>query len=190
MAVNIGKGGRVSLSKDNANVDRLLVAAGWDKVGYVGVEDFDLDIVAFLVGADGKAKEEHFIYWRNTEVPGILHSGDNRDGAGDGDDESLKVSLKNLPEGIVKIVFAIAIFDGDIRNQNFGMISNAYIRIVDEQTGEERVKFDLSEDYDIQRSIVAGEVYLHNGDWKFKAIGEGYETVLKDLCAKHGIETM
>lgn len=188
MAVSLTKGGKVSLTKDNPNLDNIVVGLGWDTNCYHGSADFDLDAVAFMVGADGKTAEKDFIYWKNLKSTGIEHTGDNRTGEGDGDDEIIKVSLKQIPEHIQKIAFAVSIFDATNRGQNFGQVSNAYIHIQDATTGTELVRYDLSEDYDVQMSLVVGELYRHNGEWKFKAVGAGYANELAGICNQFGLD--
>lgn len=189
MAVSLSKGGKVSLTKDNPNLDNIIVGLGWDVAQqYAGAKDFDLDAVAFMVGADGKTAENDFIYWNNLKSTGIEHTGDNRTGAGDGDDETIKISLKQIPQHIQRIAIAVSIFEATSRGQNFGQVSNAYIHIQDATTGKELVRYDLSEDYDVQMSLVVGELYRHNGEWKFKAIGEGYANELAGVCAQFGLD--
>ena len=118
----------------------------------------------------------------------VQHMGDNLTGEGDGDDEQIQVNLELIPENISKVAFTVTIYDSDVRGQNFGQVSNAYIRIVDEATGQELIRYDLGEDFSIETAVVVGELYRHNGEWKFNAIGSGFQGGLAALCGHYGIE--
>ncbi|MDE5952327.1 MAG: TerD family protein, partial [Acetatifactor sp.] len=142
-------------------------------------------------GDNGKCPtEKEFIFYGNMEhVSGALkHMGDNLTGAGDGDDEQIEVDLTKIPGNVSKIAFTVTIYDADVRRQNFGQVSNAFIRIVDEATGQELIRYDLGEDFSIETAIVVGELYKNNGEWKFNAIGSGFQGGLAALCAHYGIE--
>ncbi len=118
----------------------------------------------------------------------IKHMGDNLTGAGDGDDEQIEVDLSKIPANVEKVAFTVTIYDSDARRQNFGQVSNAFIRIVDEATNTELIRYDLGEDFSIETAVVVGELYRHNGEWKFNAIGSGFQGGLAALCAHYGIE--
>lgn len=190
MAVSLKKGGRVNLSKD-FGLESAMLGLGWDTNRYQGSDDFDLDLVIFMCGADKKCHDEkNFVYYHNLTDPSgaVIHSGDNRTGAGDGDDESAKIDFSKMPANVQHIVVAVTIYDAKSRNQNFGLVDNAYIRIVDEKSGEEKIRYDLTEDYSTQTSLVFVEIYNKNGEWRMNAVGEGYEKELEDLCVEYGLE--
>jgi tellurium resistance protein TerD len=162
---------------------------GWDYRATDGA-DFDLDASVFMLNTDGKVKSDSgFIFFNNliSECKSVEHTGDNLTGEGDGDDESIKVSIKEIPADITKIVVAVTVHDAESRNQNFGQVSNAFMRIVDETSNEEIARYDLSEDYSIETALIFGELYRHNGEWKFKAIGQGFEGGLAPLARQYGV---
>lgn len=185
--VNLSKGQRVSLTKENPNLNKIHVGLGWD-VNQVGGTDFDLDASLFLLGKSGKVDEQrNFIFFNNLQNPNgsVRHTGDNLTGAGDGDDESIKVELTNVPMDVEKIVFTVSIYQAVMRKQNFGMVSNAFIRIVDEASGKELLRYDLTEDYSLSSSLIVGELYRHNGEWKFNAVGTGVAEEINGLVARY-----
>jgi len=189
MAVSLQKGGNVSLEKTSPGISKILIGLGWDERTTDG-GDFDLDASLFLLAQNAKVRsDEDFIFYNNlTSTCGsVVHQGDNRTGEGDGDDEAIKVDLAKVPADVQKIEVAVTIHDAQARNQNFGQVSNAFIRIVNDETNEEVARYDLSEDYSIETAMIFGEVYRHNGDWKFKAIGQGYEGGLSALAKGFGI---
>ncbi len=191
MPINLSKGQKVELTKDNPSLTKIMVGLGWDVNAFDSGADFDLDASVFMVGENGKCPtEKDFIFYGNLEhVSGsVKHMGDNRTGAGDGDDEQITVDLKAIPANISKVAFTVTIYDAEARRQNFGQVSNAYIRIVDENTGSEVIRFDLGEDFSIETAVVVGEIYRHNGEWKFNAIGSGFQGGLAALCGHYGIE--
>lgn len=191
MAVSLNKGQRVSLTKGNPSLDKVLIGLGWDINHYDGEAHFDLDASIFMLKHNGKVGNDNdFIFYGNLEHPSqsVIHTGDNRTGDGDGDDEVIKVELSKIPTGYERLVVVITIYDADRRFQNFGMISNAYIRLVDENNNEEILRYDLSEDFSTQTALVVGEIYRHLGQWQFKAIGSGYNGGLVRLCATYGID--
>ena len=150
-----------------------------------------MDASAFLLGANGKCPtEKEFVFYGNLAHPSgaVVHQGDNLTGAGEGDDEQIEVDLRQLPSNIERVAFTVTIYDSDRRRQNFGQVSNAFIRIVDETTGSEIIHYDLGEDFSIETAVVVGEIYKHNGDWKFNAIGSGFQGGLAALCAHYGID--
>ena len=190
MAVNLKKGQKADLTKGNPGLSRIVAGLGWDVNKYDGGADFDLDAAAFLLGADGKvASDANFIYYGNLKHSSgaVEHLGDNLTGAGDGDDEQIKVDIGAVPASIEKIDFTVTIYEADERGQNFGQVSNAFIRIVDESTNTELMRFDLGEDFSIETSVVVGELYRHNGEWKFNAIGSGFGGGLEALCRNYGV---
>lgn len=190
MAINLKKGQKVDLTKGNAGLKNIVVGLGWDTNKYDGSGDFDLDASVFLVGENGKcATDSDFIFYNNlTGGNGsVVHTGDNLTGEGEGDDEQIKISLSTVPAIINKIVFTITINEAEERNQNFGQVSNAFVRIVDSAKNEELIKFDLGEDFSIETSVVSGEIYRHNGEWKFNAIGMGFQGGLEALCREYGL---
>lgn len=189
MAVNLTKGGNVNLSKEAPGMTKAIAGLGWDARVTDG-QAFDLDASVFLVGADGKVlSDQHFVFFNNATSPdgSVAHQGDNRTGEGEGDDEQVKISLNTVPADIQKAVFAVTIYDAEARKQNFGMVSNAYIRIVNEDNNSEIARYDLSEDASTETAMVFGELYRHNGEWKFKAVGQGFAGGLAALALQHGV---
>ena len=188
MAINLQKGQRVSL--DNS-MKLALVGLGWDTNRYDGGSDFDLDASAFLLGENGKLlRDEDFVFYNNLNGRdgAVVHTGDNLTGDGDGDDEVIMIDFSKIPSEIKKIAICVTIHDAEARHQNFGQVSNAYIRIVDKDTNQELIRYDLGEDFSIETAIVVGELYKHNGEWKFNAIGSGFQGGLAALCGHYGIE--
>ena len=191
MPVSLKKGQKVSLTKGNPGLSKVMVGLGWDLNQFDTGGAFDLDTAAFLVTASGKvSKQEDFIFYGNLLHPSgaVQHMGDNRTGIGEGDDEQIIIDLSLVPADIVKIAFTVTIYEAEERRQNFGQINNAFIRIYNEQNGEELLQYDLDEDFSIETAVVFGEVYKHNGEWKFNAIGSGYQGGLAALCANYGID--
>lgn len=189
MSVSLKKGNRVDLTK-GTGLKKALVGLGWDVNRYQGSADFDLDLSMFM--CDGNRHcidDKHFIFYGNPNDPAqsVKYSGDNRTGDGDGDDESATINFEAIPENVEIIVVAVTIYEAKANNQNFGLVDNAFIRIENSETGEEMYRYDLSEDFSTQTSVVFAEVYKSSGEWKFKAVGEGYEKELSDLCAEYGI---
>ena len=191
MPINLSKGQKVDLTKGNPGLKNIMVGLGWDVNAFDSGADFDLDAAAFLVGENGKCPtEKEFVFYGNLEHPSgaVKHQGDNLTGEGDGDDEQIFVDLKAIPESVDKIAFTVTIYEAQERRQNFGQVSNAYIRIVDEDTNQELIRYDLGEDFSIETAIVVGELYRHNGEWKFNAIGSGFQGGLAALCGHYGIQ--
>ncbi|ARJ43688.1 chemical-damaging agent resistance protein C [Pantoea alhagi] len=189
MAVNLTKGGNVNLSKEAPTMTKAIVGLGWDARVTDG-QSFDLDASVFLVGAEGKVlSDQHFVFFNNSTSPdgSVVHQGDNRTGEGTGDDEQVKIALSTVPADVQKAVFAVTIYDAETRKQNFGMVSNAYIRIVNEDNNTEIARYDLSEDASTETAMIFGELYRHNGEWKFKAVGQGFAGGLAALAAQHGV---
>lgn len=191
MGINLKKGQKVDLTKTNPGLRNVTVGLGWDVNAYTTGGNFDLDTTAFLLGANGQVRSaDDFVFYGNLRhVSGCMeHLGDNLTGVGAGDDEQIKVNLSLVPDAISRIVFAVTIYEADERRQNFGQVSNAFIRIWDEDTGNELLRYDLGEDFSIETAAVFGELYKYNGQWKFNAIGSGYQGGLAALCANYGIE--
>ena len=190
MAVNLTKGQKVDLTKGNPGLSKILVGLGWDTNKYDGGSDFDLDSAAFLLNADGKVTADaDFIFYSNLKHSSgaVEHLGDNLTGEGDGDDEQIKVDLSAVPASIEKIDFTVTIYDADNRKQNFGQVSNAFIRIVDETNHTELIRYDLGEDFSVETAVIVGELYRNNGEWKFNAIGSGFQGGLAALCQNFGV---
>ena len=191
MPVSLQKGQKVSLTKENPGLSKVVVGLGWDVNAFDTGGDFDLDASAFLLTDSGKVStQEDFVFFGNLPHPSgsVQHMGDNLTGAGDGDDEQIKVELSKVPGNITKIAFTVTIYKPEERRQNFGQISNAFIRIYNEETGEEMLRYDLGEDFSIETAAVFGELYKNGSEWKFNAIGSGYQGGLAALCANYGID--
>ena len=190
MAVSLTKGQKVDLTKGNPNLKKVLVGLGWDTNKYDGGYDFDLDAAAFLLGENGKVQSDlDFIFYNNLKGGNgsVEHMGDNLTGEGEGDDEQIKVELAKVPANIHKIAFTVTIHEADQRGQNFGQVSNAFIRIVNDETGQELIRYDLGEDFSIETAVVVGELYRHGAEWKFNAIGSGFKGGLYALCKNFGV---
>ena len=191
MPISLQKGQKVSLTKDNPGLTKVLVGLGWDVNQYDTGGAFDLDTAAFLLGDNGKtASSNDFVFYGNLQHTSgsVQHLGDNLTGAGDGDDEQIIIDLSKLPVNISRIAFTVTIYEAEERRQNFGQMNNAFIRIVDESTGEEMLRYDLGEDFSIETAIVFGELYKNNNEWKFNAIGSGYQGGLAALCSNYGVD--
>ena len=189
MAISLNKGGNLSLSKTDPSLNQVLIGLGWDARATDGV-DFDLDASAFLLAANDKVRAEtDFIFYNQTRSPegSVEHTGDNRTGAGEGDDEAVKIDLAKVPAEVQKIAITVTIHDAESRGQNFGQVQNAFIRVVNDQTNVEIVRFDLNEDYSTETAMIFGELYRHNGEWKFRAVGQGYNGGLSAMCRQYGI---
>lgn len=189
MAVSLSKGGNVSLSKEAPGLKNILIGLGWDARSTDG-SDFDLDASAFLLKEDGKVRSDgDFIFYNNLKSAdgSVEHTGDNRTGEGEGDDEAITVALDKVPQDVQKISITVTIHDAESRRQNFGMVSNAFIRIVNLAGNQEIARFDLSEDMSTETAMVFGEIYRHSGEWKFKAVGQGYAGGLKPLAQNFGV---
>ena len=192
MGVNLAKGQRVSLDK---NMNMALIGLGWDTNRYDGGKDFDLDASAFLLNADGKVrKDEDFIFYGNLKSSdgSVRHTGDNLTGEGDGDDEVLIIDFSKVPSDIQKIAITVTIYDAQERGQNFGQVSNAYVRVArmaneNDMVGTEVLKFDLAEEFSIETALVVCEIYKNGDDWKFNAVGAGYQGGLEALCRTYGV---
>ncbi|RBW70989.1 TerD family protein [Bacillus taeanensis] len=191
MGIQLSKGQRIDLTKTNPGLTKAIIGLGWDVNHFDSGANFDLDASAFLADQNGKVINDlDFVFYNNLEDPSgsVSHTGDNRTGAGDGDDEQILVEFSKVPSHIHKIGITVTIHDADLRNQNFGQVSNAFVRVVNEETNEELVRYDLGEDFSIETAIVVCELYRHNGDWKFNAIGSGFSGGLAALCRNYGLE--
>lgn len=191
MAISLQKGQKVDLTKTNPGLTKIVIGLGWDTNKYDGGSDFDLDAAVFLLGESGKAGgEKDFVFYGNKshESGSVVHMGDNLTGAGDGDDEQVKVDLATVPSSVQKIDFTVTIHEAESRKQNFGQISNAYIRILDEAKNEELIRYDLGEDFSVETAVVVAELYRNGAEWKFNAIGSGFQGGLKALCGNFGID--
>ena len=191
MPISLQKGQKVSLTKGNPGLSRVVVGLGWDVNAFDTGGDFDLDAAAFLLTDSGRvSRPEDFVFYGNLKHPSgsVEHLGDNLTGAGDGDDEQIRINLTAVPANITRIAFTVTIYDAESRRQNFGQISNAFIRIYNEDTREEMLRYDLGEDFSIETAAVFGELYKNNGEWKFNAIGSGFQGGLAALCGHYGIE--
>lgn len=189
MAISLKKGGNVSLSKEAPGLSKITVGLGWDSRVTDGAA-FDLDGSVFLCSDDGKVIDDnHFIFYGNlkSQDGSVEHTGDNLTGEGDGDDEQIKIDLNAVPAAIKKMVVSVTIHEAATRNQNFGQVANAFMRVIDQNGGKELARYDLAEDYSVETAMIFGEVYRHNDEWKFKAIGAGFEGGLGPLARSMGV---
>jgi len=190
MPISLQKGQKVSLTKGNPGLTKVVVGLGWDVNSFDTGGDFDLDAAAFLLGESGKVTSSgDFVFYGNLKHSSgaVEHLGDNLTGEGAGDDEQIRIDLTKVPDNIQRIAFTVTIYDAAERRQNFGQVSNAYVRVVDESTGMELIRYDLEEDFSIETAIVVAEIYRHNGEWKFNAIGSGFQGGLEALCINFGV---
>jgi tellurium resistance protein TerD len=188
MSVSLSKGGNVSLSKEAPGLRSVLVGLGWDARTTTGA-DFDLDASALMLGTSGKIlSDQHFVFFNNLNSPdgSVQHLGDNRTGEGEGDDEVIKVNLSGVPQDVDKVVVAVSIYD-DGGQQSFGQVRNAFIRVVNEDDGRELTRYDLSEDASTETAMIFGELYRNAGEWKFRAVGQGYSTGLRGIAQDYGV---
>lgn len=189
MAVTLSKGGNVSLAKVDPSLKNVKIGLGWDTRSTDG-QDFDLDASAFLLTDSGKVRGDNdFIFYNNLKSSdgSVTHTGDNRTGEGDGDDEALIIELNRVPQEITKIVFVVTIHDAATRRQSFGQVTNAFIRLVNNDSNVEAARYDLTEDASTETAMLFGELYRHAGEWKFRAVGQGYAGGLASVCAQYGI---
>jgi tellurium resistance protein TerD len=189
MGVSLTKGGNVSLTKEAPGLSNVVVGLGWDVRTTTGTE-FDLDASAIAVGADGKVlSDKHFVFFNNLTTPDgtIEHTGDNLTGEGEGDDEQIKVNLSALTAEVDKVVFPVSIYDADTRQQNFGQVRNAFIRVVNAADQKEITRYDLTEDASTETAMVFGELYRNGAEWKFRAVGQGYASGLSGIARDFGV---
>lgn len=187
MSINLEKGQKIDLTKTNPSVSKFKVGLGWNPNTSVG-GTFDVDVSAFILGENGKkVSDSHFVFYNNLKSPNdfVVHNGDNRDGQGDGDDESLVVDFSKATAEEKSIVFVVTIHDAAAKNQNFGQVQGSFIRIVDEATGTEIMKYDLNEDYSVETAMIFGKLYLKDGEWKFEAVGMGMKGGLQDYLNQY-----
>ena len=190
MPVSLQKGQKVSLTKGNPGLNNVVVGIGWDVNAFDTGGDFDLDSAAFLLGDNGKVTAQtDFVFFGNLNHPSgaVQHLGDNKTGVGDGDDEQIKLDLSKIPANVTKIAFTVTIYEAEARRQNFGQVSNAFVRIYNEANGEELLRYDLGEDFSIETAVVFGELYKNGDEWKFNAIGSGFSGGLAALCNNFGV---
>ncbi|MEZ3464675.1 MAG: TerD family protein [Lachnospiraceae bacterium] len=191
MPVSLQKGQKVSLTKDNPGLKKVVVGLGWDVNAFDTGGDFDLDAAAFLLNDTGRVgSSSDFVFYGNLSHPSgsVVHQGDNLTGVGDGDDEQIRIDLSKVPDNITKIAFTVTIYEPEQRKQNFGQVNNAFIRIYNEENGEEMLRYDLGEDFSIETAAVFGELYKNGSEWKFNAIGSGFQGGLAALCANFGVD--
>ena len=189
MAISLQKGGNVNLSKEAPGMKKMLVGLGWSMRATDG-DAFDLDGSVFLLGAGGKVRSDaDFVFYnQNKSSDGsVVHSGDNRTGEGEGDDESVTIELDKVPADVEKIAVCVTIHDAEAKRQNFGMVASAYVRCVDAVSNVEVARYDLSEDASVEAAMIFGEIYRHNGEWKFKAIGQGFQGGLGPMAKNFGV---
>lgn len=189
MALTLSKGENLSLSKTDPGLKRVIIGLGWDPRSTDG-QEFDLDASAFLLAETGKVQSSaDFVFYNQmrSACGSVEHTGDNRTGQGEGDDEQLKVDLSAVPAAVQRVAITVTIHDADVRKQSFGQVGNAFIRVVNADTNSEVVRYDLSEDYSTETAMIFGEVYRNGSEWKFKAVGQGYAGGLKAMCSQFGI---
>ncbi|MEV6029245.1 TerD family protein [Streptomyces sp. NPDC052036] len=189
MGISLAKGGNVSLSKEAPGLSAVVVGLGWDVRTTTGA-DYDLDASALLCDVTGKVvSDQYFVFYNNLKSPdgSVEHTGDNLTGEGEGDDESIKVNLAVVPAEVAKIVFPVSIHEAEERGQNFGQVRNAFIRVVNQAGGQEIARYDLSEDASSETAMVFGELYRHGGEWKFRAVGQGYASGLLGIAQDFGV---
>ena len=190
MAIQLKKGQKIDLTKGNPGLKHIRLGLGWDTNMFDGGDDFDLDVSLFMVGKSGKVEQdEDFIFYNNLKHPSeaVEHLGDNRTGDGDGDDEEILVDFSKMPDRIEKIAVTVTIYEAKARRQNFGQVNNSYVRLVNSDNEEELLRYDLGEEFSIETAIVVCEIYRHNGEWKFSAVGSGFEGGLEALCRSYGL---
>ncbi|MBF0165337.1 MAG: TerD family protein [Magnetococcales bacterium] len=190
MPVSLSKGGNVSLTKEAPGMKAAMVGLGWDARSTDG-QPFDLDGVVFILGANGKVRSDSdFVFYNNAQGAGgaVQHQGDNRTGAGEGDDERILMNLDGIPADVDKVVIAATIHEAESRRQNFGQVNNAYMRVINAEGGAEIARYDLSEDASTEAAMIFGEIYKRNGEWKFRAVGQGYAGGLGPLARSFGVD--
>jgi tellurium resistance protein TerD len=190
MTVALSKGNNINLTKDNPNLKNIVAGLGWD-VRETDGETFDLDASILMLKADGKVRSDSdFIYYhqKDSVCGAIHHTGDNRTGEGDGDDESIHVFLDKVPADIQKLIICVSIYDAEKKKQNFGQVLNAFVRLVDKDNNQEVTRYDLTENASMYTAMIFGEIYRYQGEWKFRAVGQGYKGGLAELVRLHGVE--
>jgi tellurium resistance protein TerD len=191
MSISLSKGERIDLTKTNPGLTKVIIGLGWDTNKYSGGAEFDLDASAFLANAKGKVENDsEFIFYNHLKSPSgaVEHTGDNRTGEGEGDDEQINVDFSLMPAHVDKIGIAVTIHDANTRSQNFGQVSNAFVRVVNANDNQEILRYDLGEDFSVETAVIVCELYKHAGDWKFNAIGSGFSGGLAALCRNYGLD--
>lgn len=191
MAISLVKGQKIDLTKGNPSLKKVIIGLGWDTNRYSGGYDFDLDASVFLVGSNGRTNhDEDFIFYNNLKSrnEAVIHTGDNRTGEGAGDDEQIFLEFAKMPVDVDKMAVTVTIHEALQRGQNFGQVSNAYVRVINEDTNEEVLRYDLGEDFSIETAIVVCEIYRSGSDWKFSAVGSGFQGGLAALCNNYGLD--
>lgn len=188
-SLSLSKGGNLSLSKSDPGLVKAMIGLGWDARSTAG-DDFDLDASALLIGANGKVRSDaDFVFYNQMrDADGsVTHQGDNRTGEGDGDDEQILIDLSRVPADVAKIVIAVSIHEADARRQNFGQVRNAFCRVINAESDQEIVRFDLSEDYSSETAMLFAELYRYNTEWKFRAVGQGYASGIAGVARDFGV---
>jgi tellurium resistance protein TerD len=189
VSVSLTKGGNVSLTKAAPGLTAVVVGLGWDARTTTGA-DFDLDASAIMLDMSGKVLSDgHFVFFNNLKSPdgSVEHMGDNLTGGGDGDDEQIKINLDGVPAECGKVVFPVSIYEAESRTQTFGQVRNAFIRIVNQADNSEIARYDLTEDAASETAMIFGEIYRSFGEWKFRAVGQGYATGLRGIALDFGV---
>ncbi|PLR98900.1 TerD family protein [Bacillus sp. T33-2] len=191
MSINLSKGQRIDLTKTNPGLVKAVIGLGWDINSFDGGNNFDLDASAFLTDGNGKCQQDtDFIFYNNLKHPSgaVEHTGDNRTGEGEGDDEQILIDFSKVPSNVHRIAISVTIHDAEARRQNFGQVSNSFARVVNEETNQEILRFDLGEDFSVETAVVICELYRHGGEWKFNAVGSGFSGGLAALCRHFGLQ--
>lgn len=191
MAITLKKGQKIDLTKGNPSLRNLKLGLGWDTNSFDSGYEYDLDVSIFMVGKSGRVeRDEDFIFYNNLKhISGsIEHLGDNRTGEGDGDDEEILVSLDKIPNHIERIAVTVTIYEAQERRQNFGQVNNSYVRVLNSDNEQEVLRYDLGEEFSIETAVTVCEIYRHNGEWKFSAVGSGFEGGLEALCKNYGLD--
>ncbi|GAA0238929.1 TerD family protein [Metaclostridioides mangenotii] len=190
MAIVLKKGQKIDLTKGNPGLKKIKLGLGWDTNSFDSGHDYDLDVSVFMVGKSNRVeRDEDFIFYNNLKHSSgsVEHLGDNRTGEGDGDDEEIVMDLPKIPEHIDKVAVTVTIYDAEQRRQNFGQVSNSYVRVINNEDDEEILRYDLGEEFSIETAITVCEIYRYNGEWKFSAVGAGFEGGLEALCRNYGL---
>ena len=189
MSVTLAKGGNVSLSKAAPDLTQVQVGLGWKARSTTGA-DFDLDASALLCNASGRVLgDEYFVFYNNLTSPegSVEHTGDELVGGSGGDDETVLVDLTKVPAHVEKVVFPVSIYDAESRHQTFGQVTDAYIRVLNQTDGQELARYDLTEDASSETAMIFGELYRRDGEWKFRAVGQGYASGLRGIALDFGV---
>lgn len=188
MGINLEKGQKIDLTKSNPTLNNLMIGLGWDTNKYEGGLSFDLDSCLVMLTDNKITSEDRLVYFGNLQAQGVLHNGDNLTGAGDGDDEIINIKLSEIPDDVDALDIHVVIYKGESKNQNFGMISNTFVRVIDTEKNEELCRFDMGEDFSTQTRLNVCKIYKHNGDWKFNAVGQAANGEIRDILKDVGME--